>query len=96
LPKLRLEVLRLSTLVAAMPVPLSEIASGELGALLTREIEPETAPAVVGAKIALKVAFLPARMVSGALMPEILNPVPVTLTEEMVKLADPLFDKVMV
>ena len=96
LPKFRLEVLRLSTLVAAMPVPLSEIASGELGALLMSEIEPVTAPLAVGAKIALKVAFLPARMVSGAVIPEMLNPVPVTLTEEMVKLAEPPFDRVIV
>jgi hypothetical protein len=96
LPKLKLDVLKPNTLVEATPVPLSEIASGELGALLTSEIEPEATPAVVGAKIALKVVFLPARMVNGALMPEILNPVPVTLTEEMVKLADPPLDKVMV
>ena len=96
LPKLKLEVLKPNTLVEAMPVPLSAIDRGELGALLTSEIEPVTAPAAVGAKIALKVVFVPATMVSGALMPEILNPVPVTLTEEMVKLAEPPLDTVMV
>ena len=96
LPKLRLVVLNPSTLVEAIPVPLSGMDSGELGELLARVIEPETAPAVVGAKIALNVVFLPARIVSGALMPEMLNPVPVTLTDEIVRVADPPFETVMV
>jgi hypothetical protein len=96
LPKLRLVVLKPSTLVEAMPVPLSGIASGEDGALLESVIEPEAAPAVVGANTALKVAFRPARIVSGALMPEILNPGPVTPTEEIVKLPVPPLDTVMV
>jgi hypothetical protein len=89
LPKLKLVVLNPSTLVEATPVPLRGMDNGELGELLTRVIEPETAPAVVGAKTALNVAFLPARIVSGALMPEILKPVPVTLTDEIVRLAEP-------
>jgi hypothetical protein len=96
LPKLKLVVLRPSTFVDAMPVPLSGMESGEVGALLASVIEPEAAPAVVGANTALNVAFLPARIVSGALMPEILNPAPVTPTDEIVKLADPPFDTVMV
>lgn len=95
-PKLKLVVLNPNTLVEAMPVPLSGIDIGELGELLTSEIEPATAPAVVGAKTALNVAFLPAAIVNGALMPEILNPVPVTLTDEIVRLADPPFDTVIV
>jgi hypothetical protein len=96
LPKLKLVVLNPSTLVDATPVPLSGIESGELGELLTSVIEPETAPAVVGAKTALKVVFLPARIVSGALMPEMLNPAPATLTDEIVRLAAPPFDTVIV
>ena len=87
LPKLKLVVLIPSTLVDATPVPLSGIDIGELGELLISVIEPDTAPAVVGANTALNVAFLPAAMVNGALMPEILNPAPVTLTDEMVNKA---------
>jgi len=95
-PKLRLVVLKPSTLVEATPVPLSGMDSGEPGELLISVTEPETAPAAVGANTALNVAFMPARMVSGALMPEILNPAPVTLTEEIVKLADPPLETVIV
>jgi len=96
LPKLRLVVLNPSTFVEAMPVPLSGIESGELAELLTKLIEPDTAPAVVGAKTALNVVFFPARIVSGALIPEMLNPAPVTLTDEIMRLADPPFDTVIV
>jgi hypothetical protein len=96
LPKLKLVVLNPSTLVEAIPVPLSGMDSGELGELLTSVIDPETVPAVVGAKTALNVVFFPARIVSGAVMPEMLNPVPVTPTDEIVRLADPPFDTVMV
>jgi hypothetical protein len=96
LPKLKLVVLNPRTFVEATPVPLSGMDSGELGALLISVIEPETAPAVVGAKTALNVAFRPAAIVSGALMPETLNPAPVTLTDEIVKLADPPFETVIV
>src|SRR3984885_15590198 len=96
LPKLRLEVLNPSTLVEPTPVPLSEMDNGEPGALLSSEIEPEAAPLVVGAKTALKMMFFPARMVTGALIPEMLKPAPVTLTDEMVRVAEPAFVTVMV
>ena len=96
LPKLRLVVLNPSNLVEAIPVPLSAIDVGEFGALLTSEIDPDAAPVVVGANTALKVAFFPARIVIGALMPDILKPAPVTVADEIVKLADPPFDKVIV
>jgi hypothetical protein len=42
LPKLRFDVLNVSTCVPATPVPLNPIVSGELGALLVSEIEPVT------------------------------------------------------
>ena len=96
LPKLKLVVLSPSTFVEATPVPLNGIDIDGLGELLVSVIEPDTAPAVVGAKTALNVAFLPAPIVIGALMPEILNPAPVTLTDEIVRLADPPFDTVIV
>ena len=89
-------MLKPSTLVEVTPVPLSGMDIDGLGELLTSVIEPEAAPEVVGAKTALNVVFLPAAIVSGALMPEMLNPAPVTLTDEMVRLADPPFDTVIV
>jgi hypothetical protein len=60
LPKVTLEGLAFSDAVAVVPVPVKEIVSGELGALLMREIDPETLPAEVGVKTALKAAELPA------------------------------------
>jgi hypothetical protein len=95
-PKLKLVVLSPSTFVEATPVPLSGIDIGELGELLVSMIEPDTAPAVVGANTALNVVLVPAAIVSGALMPEILNPAPVTLADEIVRPADPPFDTVIV
>ena len=95
-PKLKVEVLNPSSLLGATPLPLSGMESGEPGALLTSEIEPEAAPVVVGEKTALKVVFLPARMVNGAVIPDMLKPAPVTLAEEMVRLAEPGFDTVTV
>lgn len=91
LPKLSVELLSPRTRVAATPVPLSEIESGELGALLTRVIVPVTLPAAPGAKTALNVAALPAAMVTGAVIPVTLKPAPVTVTEEIVTVALPPF-----
>lgn len=96
LPKLKFVVLNPNTLVEATPVPVRAMARGELGALLTSVIDPETAPAEVGAKTALNAAVVPAAIVTGALMPEMLNPVPVTLTDETVRVAEPPFDSVIV
>ena len=95
LPKLRLVVLNPSTLVDATPVPLSPIDIGEFGALLTSDIDPVTAPAAVGANTTLKFAFFPARIVNGAVMPDMLKPAPVTLADDIVKLAVPPFKRVM-
>jgi hypothetical protein len=95
-PKLRVELLSPSTRVAAMPVPLREIVSGEVGALLTTVIDPVTLPAALGAKTALNVAALPAAMVTGAVIPVVLNPAPVTVTEEIVTVAVPPFVRLTV
>ena len=64
--------------------------------MLTNEIAPVSAPAVVGANTAVRVAVLPAAIVSGTLMPEILNPAPVTLADEIVRVAEPAFESVIV
>ncbi len=63
---------------AAAPCPASEIDIGELGALLTREIEPATLDVAVGLKTALNVTDPPAWIVSGAASPVVLKAVPVT------------------
>jgi hypothetical protein len=59
LPKLTLEELALSDRVATVPVPVKLSVSGEFGALLTREIDPETLPEELGVNVALKLADLP-------------------------------------
>jgi hypothetical protein len=95
-PKLRVELLNPRTRVAATPVPLREIERGELGALLTRVIDPVTLPAALGPNTALNVAFLPAAIVSGAVIPVVLKPAPVTVTEEIVTVALPPFVRLTV
>ena len=96
LPKLKLVGLAVSWNVAATPVPLSGIAVGELGALLTSDTEPVTLPAAVGVNAALNVALAPAAIVCGTLRPVMLKPVPVTVACEIVALAVPVFFKVIV
>ena len=90
-PKLRLPGLTLSVYVAATPVPLSETADGEFGALLTTVTEPLTAPAEVGAYCTLKVLVAPGASVSGTVTPPTVKPEPVAEICEMLKLAVPLF-----
>jgi len=90
-PKLRLDVLNPRIRVAATPVPLRVIVSGEFGALLTSCIDPVTLPAELGPKTALNVVLLPVAMVTGAAIPDVLNPVPVAVTDDIVTLALPPF-----
>src|SRR2546427_7868799 len=75
-PKVRLVGLAPSRKVAATPVPLSGIVRGEPGASLTKEIEPLTLPAVVGAKAALNVVLPPAAIETGTVRPEMVKPAP--------------------
>ena len=65
--------------VAATPVPLSEMANGEPGALVTSETDPVTLPEELGAKTALNVVVLPGAIVTGTTRPVMLKPVPDTL-----------------
>lgn len=96
LPKLKLVGFAVSRKVAVTPVPLRAIISGELGALLTNETVPVTLPAVLGVKTALNVALLPAAMVSGTVRPVMLKPLPDTVAWEIVRLALPALDNLMV
>ena len=95
LPKLKLDKLNPSTRVAATPVPLREIVVGELGALLTNVIDPVTLPAALGPNTALNVADLPAPTVTGAVIPVVLKPAPVTVTDKIVTVAPPPFVRLM-
>jgi hypothetical protein len=96
LPKSKLAVLALRPGADVTALPLVEIASGELGASLTSEIDPVALPAELGVNTTLKVVFCPAAMLIGTVRPEMLNPAPVTLALEMVTLAVPGFCSRMV
>jgi len=96
LPKLKLVGLAPSTRLVATPVPPKGIVSGELGALLTSATDPDTPPELDGVKTTLNVAVFPPATVNGALNPEVLKPVPVTAACEIVRLALPPFETVMV
>jgi hypothetical protein len=96
LPKLKLVGLTPSNWVEASPVPVKEIATGELGPLLTRETDPLTLEVEVGENATLKVALPPAAIVAGTERPLMLKPVPETFACEMVTLAVPLFFRLIV
>ena len=81
-------------LTAAAPVPESEMARGELVALLLTATLPEKFPAVVGANVTLKEADCPAARVTGSAEPAALNPAPLMLICETDTLELPVFVKV--
>jgi hypothetical protein len=96
LPKLKFTGFAPNSTLGATPVPLNAIVSDEVGALLASVTDPETPPGVDGVKTTLNVAVFPAETVNGALNPEVLKPVPATLACEIVRLALPPFETVMV
>jgi hypothetical protein len=95
-PKLKLVGFAASSALAATPVPPKAIVSGELGALLTSVSDPDALPADDGVKTPLNVALFPAAIVKGAFNPEVLKPVPIKAVCEIVRLALPPFETVMV
>lgn len=95
-PKLRFVGFTASSELAATPVPPKAIVSGEPGALLTSVTDPDTLPADDGVKIALNVALFPAAIVIGAVIPDVLKPAPAKAACEIVRLALPPFETVMV
>lgn len=78
-----------------MPVPLSEMIAGELVAVLTTLMLPDTAPVAAGAKLAVSGKLWPAASVTPPEKPVMLNPAPVAATCEMLTLAVPVLVKVM-
>src|SRR5437867_13336007 len=91
LPKLRLVGLAESCSVAATPLPLSGMAVGEPGALLTSETLPVTLPTPAGAKATLKFVLCPGVNVKGSVSPLVAKPLPETVACESDKLAVPVF-----
>jgi len=81
---------------ACAPVPVIEMVVGEFGALLTIEIVPTALPPDVGANCAVNEVLWPAVKVFGVANPVMLNPVPVAVAWEIVKVAEPLFVRVTV
>ena len=81
-PKLRLWLagLMLSVSVAAAAVPVRVTGVGEVGALLTIEMLPETVPARVGRKLTVMVVCWPAFTLNGSVNPLTLKAAPVTVT----------------
>ena len=77
-------------------MPLSVTVAGEFVALLTTETLPVMLPPTVGAKTTLNVVFWPAVRVTGGISPLVLNPAPVTVACEIVRLALPELVKVTV
>jgi len=75
LPKLRLVGLMPRVRVAAIPVPLSPTAVGEVGALLTIEMLPDTEPTDVGRNATVIVVCFPAFTFKGSENPLTLNEV---------------------
>ena len=85
-----------AAICGCVPVPVSAIASGEFGALLTIEMLPVALPVVVGANCAVKVAICPALIVNGLAIPPMLKPAPEAVAWETVRLAVPEFVRVTV
>jgi hypothetical protein len=76
-----------------VPDPVKAIASGDPGAVLTIEMLPAAAPALVGENFTVKDVLCPAASVA-ADRPDMLNPVPDAVPCEIVMLAVPEFVKV--
>lgn len=77
--------------VDCTPVPESAIVVGEPVAVLVTVTEPESLPAVVGAKITLNARLCPAVSVTGVLAPLSVNPAPFSVILETLTLAFPEF-----
>lgn len=93
LPKLTLD--GVTEIPGCVPVPVSGIAVGDPARFVFTEMLPDTLPAEVGAKTALKVMVLLGVRVC-AVKPVTLKPAPEALSDETVRLAVPVFFNVIV
>jgi hypothetical protein len=90
-PKLRLAGLMPKVRVAAIPVPLRLTEVGEVGALLTIEMAPDTEPTDVGRKVIIIAVCFPAFTLKGSENPLTLNVAdPDAVTCVMVNVAVPV------
>jgi hypothetical protein len=89
LPKLRL-VGDTAKVPAAVPVPESAILSGEFDPFDTTDRLPLAAPTLVGVNVAVNVTLWPAVSVTGGVSPLRLNPVPLAVAAEIVRLSPPV------
>ena len=96
LPKLSEVVLGVSCRIGARPVPLSGIAVGEVGALLTSIRLPAELVPDVGVKLTVKAVDFPGANVSGKVRPLRLNPVPGPASCVRLRFAPPAFVRVTV
>jgi hypothetical protein len=85
-----------ATVCGVTPVPDNDTDTGELVALLVMEMLPVSLAAALGSNETLNVAVWFGLSVAPETTPDALNPVPVTLTLEMVTLDLPLFWSVTV
>ena len=78
--------------IAAIPVPLSVTGGGELGALLTIEMLPDTVPTEVGKKVTVIVVCCPAVIFKGSENPlAVKKGEPVSVTWVILSVAVPVF-----
>ena len=89
LPKLMLDGITL--IWGCTPVPLSETTAGELVAVLTTLMLPDTAPVASGENFAVSGRLWPAERVTAPGNPVTLNPVPAAATCEILTLPVPVF-----
>jgi hypothetical protein len=91
-PKLKLVGLMPRVSVAAIPVPLRPTEVGDVGALLTIEMLPDTVPTEVGRKATVIVVCCPAFTFKGSENPlTVKNAEPVSVTWAMLSVAVPVF-----
>ena len=90
-PKFKLGLLVARNAVADIPIPLKETVLAKLESALETETLPDKMPGVLGEKTRLKLDWLPATIVKGREIPEILIPVALVLTCVIVRFAPPLF-----
>jgi hypothetical protein len=88
-PKFKLDRDKEMLRVALPPVPLSAIVCVEFATLIA--IFPVVLPAVVGPNVTVKLFVCEAASVNGNARPLTLNPVPLTVALEIVKLEPPVF-----
>lgn len=94
LPKLRLVGLIPRVSVAATPEPLRATEVGEVGALLTIEMLPETAPTTVGEKTTEIVVCCPAFTLNGSVKPLTLKEAPAAVICVMLRVAVPVLEMI--